>query len=226
MKKRTQTLLSLLIGLAVLLLRMRRGLSPPAPQPGLMPGGAMAEPLGAAVGGLLAGALAGGLVLALLWAVDRLGLSPRRQGALLAALALALGRWVWYAWGRGSRPFARLEGADIAFAQVTLSPPDVTVELTGAEREELAALLRAAVVRGRDDSWTEYAGQGVIYALELEDGRSCTVTAYNPFLILDGVGYRTEYEPCQALERFGNRLFEGRGGADGEGEPRGGRDDH
>ena len=97
MKKRTQTLLSLLIGLAVLLLRMRRGLSPPAPQPGLMPSGAMAEPLAVAVGALLAAALAGALVRGLLWGLDRLGLPARIQLPLLAGLALAFCLLAWYA---------------------------------------------------------------------------------------------------------------------------------
>lgn len=223
MKGRTRAAAAGLAGTAVFLLWMRRGLAP-LPQPGLMPGGAMAEPLGAAVGALLAGALAGGLVQALLGAGDRLGLSRRRQGALLAALALALGLWVWYAWGRESRPFARLEGADIASAQVTLSPPDVTVALTGAEREELAGLLRAVSVGRRDDSWTEYAGQGVICALELRDGSALTVTGFSPFVIVNGVGYRADHDPCEALNRFGNRIVEERGWR--EEEERGGRNDH
>lgn len=207
MKKRTQTVTVCLAAAAAFLFFIWRGLAPPAPQPGFMPGGAMAAPLAAAVGALLAAALAGGLVRGLLWGLDRLKLPARRQGLLLAGLALAFCLLAWYAWGRGSRPFDQLEGADIRSAAVTLSPPDVTVELTGKEREELAGLLRQVVVCRRDDSWREYAGQGVICTLELSDGLTCTVTAFNPFLILDGVGYRTEYEPCEALNRFGNRLL-------------------
>lgn len=132
-----------------------------------------------------------------------------RGKLIFAGAALALCLLMWYALGRGDRPFSDLEGADLVSAAVHLSPPDVTLELDRAEMEELAGLLRAVVVYERDDSWTEYAGQAVTYTLELDGGRTCTVTDYNPFLIVDGVGYRTKYEPCEALNSFGNRLLRG-----------------
>lgn len=209
MKRRTQAIAVCLAAAAVFLLWMWRGLTPPAPQPGFMASGGMTEPLGVAVGALMAAALAGLLVLVLLWGLDRLRLPARKQGLLLAALALAFCLLAWYAWGRGSRPFAHLEGADLVSATVHLSPPDVTLELDRHELDELAGLLREVVVYGRDGSWTEYAGQAVTYTLELADGLTCTVTDYNPFLILDGVGYRTKYESCEALNNFGNRLLRG-----------------
>ena len=132
-----------------------------------------------------------------------------RGKLIFAGAALALCLLMWYALGRGDRPFSDLEGADLVSAIVHLSPPDVTLELDRTEMEELAGLLREVVVYRRDDSWTEYTGQAVTYTLELADGRTCTVTDYNPFLILDGVGYRTKYEPCEALNSFGNRLLRG-----------------
>lgn len=84
----------------------------------------------------------------------------KRIWVLLAGLALAAGLLIWYAFFRGTRPFARLEGTELRAASLCLSPPDVTLELTEAEREELAGLLRRAVIHRRDDRWREYAGQG------------------------------------------------------------------
>ena len=135
----------------------------------------------------------------------------KRIWMLLAGLALAAGLLIWYAFFRGVLPSSRLEGDDLRAASICLSPPDVTVELDGEEREELAGLLRALVTRRRDDSWREYAGQGGRCTLELRDGTTRTVTAFSPFLIVDGVGYRTEYGPCEELSRFGNRLLAERG---------------
>ena len=58
-------------------------------------------------------------------------------GVVLAVLlALAAGLLFW-----GRRPFRDLKAADIASASVTLRPPDVTLELNGAEIEALAELL-------------------------------------------------------------------------------------
>lgn len=135
----------------------------------------------------------------------------KRIVVILAGLALAAGLLIWYAFFRGNRPFADLEGSDLRAASVRLSPPDVTFTLTEAEREELAGLLQKAVTRRRDDSWREYAGQGVTYSLTLRDGTTRTVMAFSPFLVVDGVGYRTEHDPCEALSQFGNRILSERG---------------
>ena len=58
-------------------------------------------------------------------------------GVVLAVLlALAAGLLFW-----GRRPFRGLEAADIAEAAVLVGPPDVTLELEGAEIGTLAELL-------------------------------------------------------------------------------------
>lgn len=106
----------------------------------------------------------------------------------------------------GRRPFRGLEGADIASATVWLTPPDVTVAVP--DTEALAALLREAVVYRRDDSYVEYTGQGVVYTVRLADGTTREITAFSPFLIVDGVGYRTKHEPCEALNRYANELLQ------------------
>ena len=129
-------------------------------------------------------------------------------GALLcivlccAALCLFIG-------GRDTperQPFRELKASDIAAAEVRLSPPDVTVPVTDLER--LAELLRAVEISQRDNSWREYAGQAVVFTLTMNDGTTRTVVAFSPFEILDGVGYRAEYDPCEALNRFANELLE------------------
>ena len=108
--------------------------------------------------------------------------------------------------GAAEKPFANLEAADIALATVTLSPPDVTVEIP--DREELAELLRAVELREQDDSYTEYCGQGVTFTLRMTDGSRVEATAFNPFFILDGTGYQTAYDPCEALNAYANGLLE------------------
>ena len=63
------------------------------------------------------------------------------------------------------------------------------------------------VIYNKDNSFTEYSGQGVIFTLTMADGTQTEIMAYNPFLVIDGVGYKTKYEPCQALNRYANRLL-------------------
>ena len=108
----------------------------------------------------------------------------------------------------GRRPFAGLRAEDIREARVSLMPPDVEYVLTEEETEELAALLREVVLYRRDDSYREYSGQGVVFTLTMEDGNQVKAVDYNPFFVLDGEGYRTKYNPCEALNRFANQLRE------------------
>ena len=63
-----------------------------------------------------------------------------------------------------------------------------------------------------DQSYSEYAGQTVLFTVTMADGTAANVTAYNPFLIIDGTGWRTAYAPCEALNRFANELLRERGG--------------
>lgn len=119
----------------------------------------------------------------------------------LAVLAAALFQ------GWGSRPLAELAVPDIRKAEVELFPPGVRFTLTPEEVEELVPLLNELVVyRREDDSWRDYSGQLCLFTLTLADGRQTTVQAYNPFLILDGAAWRTQYEPCEALSHFANTL--------------------
>ena len=112
-------------------------------------------------------------------------------GAVLTILlTLAAGLLFW-----GRRPFRGLEAADIAAATVLVGPPDVTLELDAGEIETLADLLA-----------------DVLFTVTMADGTAANVTAYNPFLIIDGTGWRTAYAPCEALNRFANELLRERGG--------------
>lgn len=106
----------------------------------------------------------------------------------------------------GRKPYQDLEAAQILSAAVQLSPPDKTIQIT--EIKELVDLLKDVVIYNEDNSYTEYNGQGVIFTLVMTDGTQTSIMAYNPFLVIDGVGYKTKYEPCEALNHYANRLLE------------------
>lgn len=106
----------------------------------------------------------------------------------------------------GRRPYKDLEAAQIVSATVQLSPPDKTIQIT--ETKELVDLLKDVVVYNKDNSYTDYSGQGVTFTLVMIDGTQTSIMEYNPFLVIDGVGYKTKYEPCEALNHYANRLLE------------------
>lgn len=105
----------------------------------------------------------------------------------------------------GEKPYRNLDASQIASATVTLQPPDKTIQVI--EKKELVALLKNVVIYHMDNSYTEYSGQGVIFTLTMADGTQTSIMAYNPFLVIDGVGYKTKYKPCEALNNYANRLL-------------------
>lgn len=128
----------------------------------------------------------------------------KRLMVCILALALALGLTACGS-DSGRKPYRDLTGDDIASATVQLIPPDTT--LLVEDTDALAALLRDVVIYDEDASYTEYAGQAVIFTLTMADGSQTTIMAYNPFLVIDGVGYQTKYAPCEALNAYANRLL-------------------
>lgn len=105
----------------------------------------------------------------------------------------------------GSRPFKDLEAVDIVSANVQLISPDTTIQIT--EIKELVSYLNEVVIYSKDNSYTEYSGQAAVFTLDLSDGSQMEVIEYNPFVIINGVGYKCKYEPCEALNNYANRLM-------------------
>ena len=121
---------------------------------------------------------------------------------LLIALICLIGIGISFLLFSAHRPFKDLEAADITSASVRLSPPDTTIQIV--ETEELVSYLNEVVIYNKDNSYTEYAGQAVIFTLSLADGSQVEIIAYNPFIIIDGIGYKCKYEPCEALNHYAN----------------------
>lgn len=133
------------------------------------------------------------------------GMKKKRFIIPAACLALFCLAAVFLLPAMGKRPYKNLDAAQIVSARVLLTPPDKTIEID--DIPELADYLRDVVIYRRDNSYTEYAGQGVCFTLTMADGTQTDIIAYNPFLVIDGVGYRTKNEPCEALNRYANELL-------------------
>jgi len=124
--------------------------------------------------------------------------------AAIAIVCVAVGLYCWGVFGKS--PFRKLAIEDISAVEMSVMPPQTTCTLDEAQIKELTNLLREVRIYQRDDAWKESFGQFVQFALTMSDGSSKTVQAYNPFFIIDGVGYRTDYEPCEALNAFANQV--------------------
>ncbi|MGN0994334.1 MAG: hypothetical protein ACI4PD_04360 [Butyricicoccus sp.] len=128
-----------------------------------------------------------------------------RKKWLIAALTCIIGIGMVVLVFSSRKPFKDLEVSDIVSATVHLAPPDQTIQIT--EMEELVSCLNEVVIYHKDNSYTEYAGQAVIFTLAMADGSQEKIMAYNPFVVINGTGYQTKYEPCEKLNHYANRLL-------------------
>ena len=108
---------------------------------------------------------------------------------------------------RGKAPYKNLKAANIVSAAVYLSPPNKTVQITDAEIEELVSYLNEIVIYNEDNAYTHYCGQAVMFTLTMADGSQEKITACNPFVIINGIGYQTKYESCKQVSRYANNLL-------------------
>ena len=121
-----------------------------------------------------------------------------------------------------SKPFKDLQASEIISVSVTLTPPDTTILIYDESnarndaqmkdqinaRNELVECLKKIVIYNKDNSYRDYVGQYATFTLTMADGTQKRVMAYNPFFVINGVGYKTKYEPCEALNSYANRLLE------------------
>ena len=103
------------------------------------------------------------------------------------------------------KPFKSLKSSDIISAEVCLSPPDKSVPVN--DLDTLVDCLNEIVVYNEDKSYKEYAGQAAIFNISMSDGSKVEITAYNPFIIINGKGYKAKYQPCEELNMLANKIL-------------------
>lgn len=86
-----------------------------------------------------------------------------------------------------------------------LKASDKTVQITDVE--ELVSYLGEVTIYNEDHSYNDYCGQTVLFTLTMADGAQEKITVFNPFVIINGVGYKAKYEPCERLSRYANQLL-------------------
>lgn len=107
----------------------------------------------------------------------------------------------------GTYPFKHLKVEEIKNVSVWVIPPDTTVELTEEETEKLVYILHNVKIYNRSWKHMFSGGQSCIFTITYNDGDVIEINAFTPSLIIDGKGYRAEYEICEKLNQFANNLI-------------------
>jgi len=122
---------------------------------------------------------------------------------VLALVLLALiGCTVAYYYERQPKtPYSELTASEVE--GITLIYGIHSYELSEGEIAELIPLIQKLVIYERDDSWREYDGCSFTdIEVRKKDGVAFTLHFMNPFILIDGKGYRCEYKPCDNAGRY------------------------
>lgn len=106
-------------------------------------------------------------------------------------------------WGR--QPFKALSAADISSVSLELIPPGKTFDLTPGQITDLATRLQSAVIYNQEPL-EPLAGQAVIFTITNTDGTTVKIEPMGSLMQIDGVRYKTKYEPSEELNRFANEI--------------------
>lgn len=106
---------------------------------------------------------------------------------------------------QSQKPYKNLKASDIVSATVTLSPPNKTIQIDDIEK--LVSLLNDIVIYEKDNSYGEYYGQSVLFTLTMTDGSTQELLEYNPFVVINGTGYKIKYKPCEKINKYANKLL-------------------
>ena len=135
-------------------------------------------------------------------------LTPRQRRILYAAMLaiLLLVPSIALIFQSGEKPFQDLEAGEVAAASVELTSPGASAELDGDAIADLVSVLQAVKLYGKVLNYQELSGTFVTFTFTLADGTEHTVSACAPYMVIDGTGYQTDVEPCQALSTIAEQV--------------------
>lgn len=110
--------------------------------------------------------------------------------------------------GIGQKPFENLKKEEIKEVTLELYPPSTKTTLKESEIEKLVEILQNVVIYNDDNTYGNNNGQMVVYRIMKTDDTVIVIQVSNPFLVIDGTGYRTKYKPCEELNNLGNEISE------------------
>ncbi len=109
----------------------------------------------------------------------------------------------------GEKPLKDLKVKDIEKVEVFLQPPNIKKEVTDKEQiQKLVETLNRIVIYKKNNSWGNYNGQFVQYTITKKNGEIIKWGDYNPYIVLNGVGYKAKYQPCEELNALANKIIE------------------
>ena len=104
-----------------------------------------------------------------------------------------------------TKPFEYLEQNNVQEVKLITTAPETEVLLTEEQIFQLIDILDKLVIYEQMEA-VEVVGQTIIFEIVKMDGVIVTLENYNPWVVIDGVWYDSEYESCEEINQFANEL--------------------
>jgi len=98
----------------------------------------------------------------------------------------------------------------IQSVQLIANPPGKKTMLSDKEIIQFCRLLDNVVLNEKTGCYSDNTGQWIQFNITFQDGGKSWAAAYNPFFIIDGTGYNTDYKPCEEINVFANKVLQKR----------------
>lgn len=106
-------------------------------------------------------------------------------------------------------PLENNVSSDIISAKVKVDIPGDEAELSSEEIDILLSILQKINSHNQNDAYYDEMryGQSVIYTLEFSE-RQMIIVVNNPYILIDDVAYKPDYEICEELSELWNQIRE------------------
>lgn len=106
----------------------------------------------------------------------------------------------------GNMPFENLVRDDVQEVKMFTEPLQTEVSLSEDQIIQLIEILNKVIIYEQISSQT-LVGQMIQYQIVKTDGSTLTLKAITPYIIMDDVWYKAEYEPCEELNQLANKVL-------------------
>lgn len=104
------------------------------------------------------------------------------------------------------KPFEDLQASEVASASVLLLPPNESIEIDNIDT--LVGMLNNIELSSRTIGHKVSGGQSCVFTITKTDGNTQEINVFGSYVIIDGVGYKGTYLPCEELNQYANSLLE------------------
>lgn len=107
------------------------------------------------------------------------------------------------------KPFENLGVGEVKEITLNVTPSGKSMVITETNTiKKFTDILNNIEIYEKDDSWKKYFGGFNEITVSMVNGENIKIVEFNPFLIINDVGYKTNYDVCEKLDELINNIID------------------